>query len=167
MQTRIAPAQKSWLIRRPKTMIQRGSTQLMTYKKTTSLVLLSFLLTIAALPATAGDSNSSPVPAPPKTTVNEVKELIQGTEIVDPYRWLEDQNSPDTRAWIDAQNAYTDSLISKIAGRDALKQQLTALIKIDTMSAPGVRNGRYFIYKRAADQDQSAIYVRKGIDGKD
>ena len=59
------------------------------------------------------------VAAPPKTTVTEVKETVQGTEIVDPYRWLEDQNSPETRAWIDAQNAYTD-ILSKLPGREAI-----------------------------------------------
>jgi prolyl oligopeptidase len=141
----------------------------MTHKKIAFLVLLSFLLALAALPAPAAGSHdgASPIAAPPKTTVNEVKEMVQGTEIVDPYRWLEDQNSPETRAWIDAQNAYTDSLISKIAGREALRQQLSALIKIDTMTAPLVRNNRYFFSKRSADQDQSSLFVRKGLDGQD
>ncbi len=66
------------------------------------------------------------MPAPPKTAVNEVKETVQGTEIVDPYRWLEDQNSPETRAWIDAQNAYSDGMLSKLPGREALRQQVSA-----------------------------------------
>jgi prolyl oligopeptidase len=107
------------------------------------------------------------LPAPPKTTVNEVKETLYGTEIVDRYRWLEDQNSPQTRAWIDEQNAYTDSLISRFPGREAVRRQVSAFIRIDTMSAPLVRGGRYFISKRSADQDQSSEYVRNGIDGKD
>jgi prolyl oligopeptidase len=141
----------------------------MTHKKIAFMLLLSFLLALATLPAPAADSHdaASPIAAPPKTTVNDVKEMVQGTEIVDPYRWLEDQNSPETRAWIDAQNAYTDSLISKVGGRDALRQQLSALIKIDTMSAPLVTNNRYFFSKRGADQDQSSLYVRKGLDGQD
>lgn len=141
----------------------------MTHKKTTFLLLLSILLALAALPAAAGDSHdgASPLAAPPKTTVNEVKEMVQGTEIVDPYRWLEDQNSAETRAWIDAENAYTDSLISKIAGRDALRQQLSALIKIDNMTSPLVTNNRYFFSKRSAGQDQNSLYVRKGLDGPD
>src|SRR4029077_12530849 len=118
---------------------------------------LSFLLTLAAgaavispftpTPGVNGapeDPNAAAIAAPPKTAVNEVKEMVQGTEIVDPYRWLEEQNSPETRAWIDAQNAYTDSMIAKFAGRDAVRQQVSALIKIDTMSAPVVTNNRYF-----------------------
>jgi prolyl oligopeptidase len=141
----------------------------MKHKKIAFLLLLSFLLSLVALPTMAADSHdgASPIAAPPKTTVNEVKEMVQGTEIVDPYRWLEDQNSPETRAWIDAQNAYTDSLISKIGGREALRQQLSALIKIDNMTAPLVRSNRYFFSKRQAEQDQSSLFMRQGVDGKD
>ena len=155
----------------------------MTRKNLSLLLLLSLLPSFvpaaanaallqpeASATATGGDKANgavSAVPAPPMTTVNEVKEMLYGREIVDPYRWLEDQTSPETRAWIDAQNAYSDSLISKFPGRDAVRQQVSALIRIDTMSAPFVRGGRYFIAKRSADQDQSAEYVRNGIDGKD
>ncbi|HET9365432.1 MAG TPA: prolyl oligopeptidase family serine peptidase, partial [Candidatus Angelobacter sp.] len=144
----------------------------MTPRKITLLSLLSLLLllfpltvSIAAL-GNPHDGNSA-IAAPPKTAVHEVKELVQGTEIVDPYRWLEDQNSPETRAWIDEENAYTDSLISKIAGREELQRQVSALIKIDTMTAPQVRNNRYFFSKRRADQDQSSLYMRKGLSGQD
>jgi prolyl oligopeptidase len=150
----------------------------MTRKNLSLLLTLSFLLSLATafaahavplapLPGDNTSSTASDVPAPPKTTVNEVKDMLYGTEIVDPYRWLEDQDSPETRAWINAQNAYSDSLIAKFPGRDALRQQVSALIRIDTMSAPSVRGGRYFLSKRSADQDQAAQYVRNGIDGKD
>lgn len=107
------------------------------------------------------------IPAPPKTAKVEVKEVVQGVEIADPYRWLEDQNSPETRAWIQAQNAYTDSIIPKLPGREALKEKVAAFVKIDFMSAPVVRNGRYFLFKRRADQDQAVLYMRQGLEGKD
>ena len=90
----------------------------MTSKKL-SFVLLSFCLSLAAfavafnplllLVAENPHNPASGLPAPPKSAVHEVREMLYGTEIVDPYRWLEDQNSPETRAWIDAENAYTDS----------------------------------------------------------
>ena len=96
---------------------------------------------------------------PPKTEVNEVKEDFHGVEIVDPYRWLEDQNSPETRKWIGAENAYTDSLISKISGTDELARKVGALLKVETMSPPVMRNGRYFFTRRRADQDQSSLYA--------
>ena len=138
-------------------------------KKISLLLLLSFLLALAAAAAVVADPRdaSSAVAAPPKTAVNEVKETVQGTEIIDPYRWLEDQNSPETRAWIDAQNAYSDAMLAKLPGRDALRQQVSALIKIDSMGAPVVMNNRYFFTKRQADQDQSSLFMRAGLTGKD
>jgi prolyl oligopeptidase len=140
----------------------------MTRRKISYLSLFSLLLALAVgAIAFEKHDGASPMPAPPKTAVNEVKEMVQGTEIVDPYRWLEDQNSPETRAWIDAQNAYSDGMLSKLPGRDALRQQVSALIKIDSMGAPAVTNNRYFFSKRQADQDQSSLFMRKGLQGKD
>ncbi|HZU31269.1 MAG TPA: S9 family peptidase, partial [Candidatus Angelobacter sp.] len=138
-------------------------------KKIILFVLLSAFVTLAAHTATSGNShNANPaVPAPPKTNVEPVKETINGVEITDPYRWLEDQNSPETRAWINAQNAYTDSLLSKVPGRDVTEKEIAALSKIDAMGAPRVENDRYFFSKRSADQDQASLYMRKGLQGKD
>lgn len=141
-------------------------------RRTLVRVSLSFLLLslatacLAQGPRPSNDAASA-VMGPPKAAVNEVKETINGVEIVDPYRWLEDQNSPETRAWIDAENAYSDSLMARVPGRAELKQKVAALLKIDTMSPPTVRNGRYFFFKRRADQDQSQFFLRQGIDGKD
>src|SRR5215472_6622347 len=132
-------------------------------------VLLSLFLQTALAwqgPRPKTEPTAGPV-APPKAEVNEVKETIQGVEISDPYRWLEDQSSAQTRAWIDAENAYTDSLLNHVPGREALKQQLTSLLKVNAMGAPRVRNGRYFFSKRQADQDQFLLYMRKGLDGPD
>ena len=138
-------------------------------KKISLLLLVSFLIALAAAAAVPGDAHSasSPVAAPPKTTVTEVKETVQGVEIVDSYRWLEDQNSPETRAWIDAQNAYSDGMLAKLPGREAIRQQVSAMIKIDSMGSPVVRNNRYFFTKRKADQDQGSLFTRKGLQGKD
>ena len=132
------------------------------------LLLLSFLLTLAATAAVLENPPAnSPIAAPPKTAVAEVKEMVQGVEIVDSYRWLEDQNSPETRAWIDAQNAYSDGMLAKLPGREAIRQQVSAMIKIDSMGSPVVRNNRYFFSKRKADQDQGSLFTRKGLQGKD
>jgi prolyl oligopeptidase len=137
-----------------------------------ALALISFasssLLTSAALQGPRPSADGSAAPAgPPKTEINLVKETIHGVEISDPYRWLEDQNSPQTRSWINAENAYTDSLLAQIPGRDALRQKVSALLKIEIMNAPMVRNGRYFFSRRQPDQDQSILYMRRGLNGKD
>ncbi|MFQ5636785.1 MAG: prolyl oligopeptidase family protein [bacterium] len=104
---------------------------------------------------------------PPKTRIDNVTETLHGVDIVDPYRWLEDQKSPETREWIDAQNDYTLSLLGDFPGREQLKHRLTELMKIDVINTPSEYNGRYFFTKRAADQDLSIIYMRQGLDGED
>jgi prolyl oligopeptidase len=165
-QNRIAPALKKTGPHRP---IQFNEVLKSMTRKNRSLLLLSFLLAVTAgatLLEKPHDGSSAPA-VPPKTAVNEVKEMVQGTEIIDPYRWLEDQNSPETRTWIDAQNAYTESFMAKLPERAAIRQQVSALIRIDSMGTPIVMNDRYFFSKRNADQDQASLFMRKGFQGKD
>jgi len=122
--------------------------------------LTASLLSIVAVPAQTPK-------APPATRVDNVSETIQGVTITDPYRWLEDQNSPETRAWIEAEDRYTDSTIAKLPGRDQIHQRLEKLLKIDTITPPLERGGRYFFYKRRADQNQPVVFLRDGFKGKD
>lgn len=104
---------------------------------------------------------------PPPTRTDNVREVLHGVEMVDPYRWLEDQNSPQTRAWIEAQNQYTESLLAPLPGRERLRERISRLMQIEFISTPVARNGRYFFYKRLAHQDLSVIYLRRGLKGKD
>jgi len=123
--------------------------------------LMVFLSSLALKPDTAAPN------APPPTHRDEVKEVLHGVEIADPYRWLENQKSPETRAWIEAENAYTRSRLRSLPGREQIAQQLSALMKIETISTPIERNGRYFFSKRLAGQDLFVIYVRKCPKGPD
>ncbi|MBI3735745.1 hypothetical protein HY256_04445, partial [Candidatus Sumerlaeota bacterium] len=130
-----------------------------------SLAFLSALLPIAC---TWPDwKKEYPPVAAPHTRVEAVRETIHGVELTDPYRWLEDQQSPETRAWIDAQNDYTRKMLASFKGREAIKKRLGELMKIDTMSAPIARGGRYFFSRKLADQDLWVIVMREGLDGKD
>ena len=104
---------------------------------------------------------------PPKTPRDNVRELLHGVELVDPYRWLEDQQSPETRAWIDAQNVYSHPILGSLPGRQQRKQRLTELMKIDVTGMPRERNGRYFFSKRLAHQELFVIYMRKGLEDDD
>ena len=104
---------------------------------------------------------------PPKTRVDNVKEVIHGVTIVDPYRWLEDQNSSETRAWIEAQHHYTRSILDPLAGRQRLQERLSELMKVEQTGMPQVRKDRYFFSRRLAGQDQAVIYLRQGLKGKD
>src|SRR5438876_11254913 len=70
-------------------------------------------------------------PPPPKTRVDNVTETLHGVTIVDPYRWLEDQDSPETRAWIDEQNRFTQTVSGSLRGRDAIDNRLEHMVRID------------------------------------
>ena len=106
-------------------------------------------------------------PPPPETAKIPVYDTIHGVELVDDYRWLEDQDAPETRAWIEAQNAYTDSFLDQVRGRDIISQELSALMRVETMDAPLIRGGRYFFTKRSPDQDFPVIFMREGVEGQD
>jgi prolyl oligopeptidase len=109
----------------------------------------------------------SQMTAPPVARQDGVKEVIHGVEIEDPYRWLEDQDSPETRSWIDAENAYSHSVLDKLPGRAGIHQRLIELMEHDTISSPSLRGDYYFFYRRAAGQDLWSLYRRKGIKGRD
>jgi prolyl oligopeptidase len=105
---------------------------------------------------------------PPATKTVPVTESLHGVKITDPYRWLEDQNSPATRAWIEAQMRYTEATLGKVPERDRLLHRLGELLKVDAMNNPPlVRNRRYFIEKRRAAENQYVLYVRQGAAGPD
>jgi len=127
------------------------------------IAITLLLLTLAAC-ATA------PQPArvaAPVTEAKPVTETIQGVEITDPYRWLEDQESPATREWINRENAYTDAMLAQLPDKVALAQRIESLLKTDQMSFPVVRGGRYFFTKRPAGQDLFSIYMRESATGPD
>jgi len=130
------------------------------------LWLLPFLLALVVTPSIIRTQETKQL-QPPKTRTDDVKERIAGVEIADPYRWLEDQQSPETRAWINAQNKYTRAYLDIWPGRTALKRRLTELMKVEVINAPAELNGRYFFKRRAADQDQGVLYMRVGPEGKD
>src|SRR4051794_28504407 len=102
-------------------------------------LLLLPLATIAAAPvaplaagtpsAPAVTAPSKPAGPPPTRTV-DFKEVLHGVEIADPYRWLEDQESAETRQWIAAQNAYAHSLLGGLPARGVIRARLQELLAI-------------------------------------
>src|SRR5438552_11954011 len=85
------------------------------------------------------------------------------TVVADPYRWLEDQESKETRAWIEAEHKCTEAALSQIAGRGSISARIEELLHTDTYEAPVERGGRYFYRKRPAGGDLSLLYVRRGL----
>ena len=125
------------------------------------------LLCVSMLTACAGEEPGSSLPQPPPTRAEDIVDVIHGVEVSDPYRWLEDQELPETRAWIDTQNRHTDAVLHQLPGRDALRTTATRVLERDVIGLPVERGGRYFFGKRRADQDLEVLYVRKGVHGED
>ena len=121
----------------------------------------------ALFAAAAGAQQGITVPPPPPTEVREVVDTLHGVDVPDPYRWLEDQEAPETRAWIDAQNAYTDTVLGALPGRDRLRRVAAAVLEREAVGLPNERGGRYFYSRRGADQDLAVLYVREGLDGEE
>ncbi len=129
--------------------------------------ILARLAWVAILGAGILWARDAALKAPPKTRTENVREVLHGVEVVDPYRWLEDRTSPETQTWIDAQNDYTHSVLGSLRGRRQLSARLGELLKIDTVSMPVERNGRYFFTKRLANQELPILYMRQGLKGPD
>jgi prolyl oligopeptidase len=86
---------------------------------------------------------ASAAQVPPPTAVREVTDVVHGTTIVDPYRWLEDQDSPETRTWIDRQNQYARAVLDPLPGRAELRGRLSDFVKIAETGWPIVRGDHY------------------------
>jgi prolyl oligopeptidase len=125
-------------------------------------------LSVASLPFLSQTAVArAQTPKSPPTRQDNFREQIHGVEIIDPYRWLEDQDSPGTRQWIDAQNKYTHSMLDSLPSRPMIQKRLTELLRIDSVGAPFERGGRYFLFKKRAEDDLWILYVRKGLKGAD
>ncbi len=85
----------------------------------------------------------------------------------DPYHWLEDPGSPETKSWLASENAYSSHHFAQLAGRESLAGRLGELMQIDLTSTPIEREGRYFFSKKAANEDLWSVYYRDGIDSED
>jgi len=101
----------------------------------------------------------------PETRKSDQIDDYFGVKVPDPYRWLEDENSAETKAWVEAENKVTFAYLDKIAYREKLKARLTQLINYPRISAPFHRGDTYFFTKNDGLQNQSVYYVQKGLDG--
>lgn len=103
----------------------------------------------------------------PVSTVEPVTEMLHGVEFTDPYRWLEEQNSPRTREWIAEQMRYSRAYLENIVGREQIENRIREFLAIETYDSLQKAGGRYFFRKRLADQEQACIYMREAPDGGD
>ena len=107
----------------------------------------------------------APLVYPPSRTVDQVDDY-HGTPVADPYRWLEDPDAPETRAWVEAQNEVTFGFLDRIPEREGLRQRLTELWDYAKAWAPVKRGGRYFQLRNSGLQNQDVLYVLEALDGE-
>ena len=121
-------------------------------------VLLTGMLLGGAAPAASSQTLSYP-PARKSDVVDD----YHGTRVPDPYRWLEDSDSPETRAWIEAENQITASYLAQIPERATIRQRLTQLWNYPKYGAPFHKAGRYFFFKNDGLQNQSVLYKQASL----
>ncbi len=102
---------------------------------------------------------------PQTATVDQVDDY-HGTQVADPYRWLEDVDSPATRAWVEAQNKVTSDYLGGIPERDAFVARLTGLWDYARYGAPFREGGRTFYTKNDGLQPQAVLYVQDAPDAE-
>jgi prolyl oligopeptidase len=97
----------------------------------------------------------------PATRTTADADTYFGTRVPDPYRWLEDGQSPEVKSWLAAQNHLARTWLDAMPGRAALEKRYAELLHIDTISAPGRAGDRYFYMKRRATDEKAILYWRQ------
>jgi prolyl oligopeptidase len=95
----------------------------------------------------------------------EQVDVYHGTKVADPYRWLEDDMSPQTAAWVEAQNKVTFPYLEAIPFRERMRARVIELNEYPKYSSPSRRGPYYFFSKNAGTQNQSVLYIQKGFEG--
>jgi prolyl oligopeptidase len=113
----------------------------------------------ALAPAAHAQERLSYPPAPRGT----VTEDYHGTQVADPYRWLEELDAPATRAWVEQEAQLTQQYFAAVPGRQQLRARLTALHSFERMGLPFSEHGRYFYTSNSGHQDQSVLYVTQQL----
>lgn len=126
-------------------------------------ILLQMLITAFAM-SLAGEEKALKAPY---TKAQDIVENLHGTAVADPYRWLEDQEHPDVRAWIEAQNKHTEAVIGKSPLRAVLKKEMAALSDIEHYETPWLAGDAYIYLKRRPKDDLSIIWKRDRSTGKE
>jgi prolyl oligopeptidase len=99
----------------------------------------------------------------PPTEKMEQVDAYFDTEVEDPYRWLEDDNSEETAEWVKMQNEITFGYLNEIPFRDKLEARLTEIWDYPKVSAPFKEGGRYYLYKNDGLQNQDVVYVKENL----
>ena len=128
---------------------------------------LAFFLVPSLLLASCMTDSKKPTPvtfgAPPVTKSVDISDDYFGTKIADPYRWLEYDTAADVAEWVKSQNNYTNGYLKQIPYRDKIKSRLEKIWNYAKYSSPFKKGDNYFFYKNDGLQNQSVLYIQKGL----
>lgn len=133
---------------------------------TDPMAALLLVCALATVLVPRGAAAGERLPYPPSRTV-DAKDVLHGVTVPDPYRWLEDERSPEVKAWMKAQDELTRKELAKVPERGRLLARLKELAYLDSVSAP-VRRGEYvFLTRRHATKEKSVVYWKVGKAGEE
>ena len=121
----------------------------------------ALLMSLLALPPVAAFAGEFHYPDAPKGS--QVDDY-HGTKVADPYRWLEDADSPETQAWVEAENKLTFGYLRQIPARARIHERVTELWDYEKFGVPHKEGGQYFFSKNTGLQNQSVIYTAPAPD---
>ncbi|MCA6078150.1 prolyl oligopeptidase family serine peptidase [Fulvivirga sedimenti] len=129
--------------------------------------IILFIISCGVLFSCAQESNSEEemtfdYPASKKV---DTVDTYFGTEVPDPYRWLEDDRSDETAGWVDAQNKVTFSYLESIPFRDKVRDRLEQLFNYERVYEPFQRGDYFYFYKNDGLQNQNVLFRKKTLDG--
>jgi len=143
---------------------------------TTTPPLFLFLIIISLLPActnptgnsthTAMEFKNIPVTYPFARKDTTVKDTYFGNTINDPYRWLEDDNSAETKEWVTKQNLVTFGYLEQFSYRGKIKNRLEQIWNFEKFGTPFKKAGKYYFFKNDGLQNQSVLYGQDNLDAK-
>lgn len=102
----------------------------------------------------------------PETAKVDTVDVYFGTQVPDPYRWLENDTSAATAEWVKAQNEVTAEYLSRIPFRDKLLKRMTELADYEKIGTPFKKHGKYYFRKNDGLQNQSVYYVQDSLNGE-
>ena len=117
-------------------------------------IIIAIVLLFILMTQTVGNAMTYPV----TKTVDQV-DIYHGVKVADPYRWLENPDADDTKAWVDAQNKVTFEYLNQLPDRERIQKRLTELWNYEKYGMPFKRGERYFYYKNDGLQNQSVLYA--------
>jgi prolyl oligopeptidase len=133
--------------------------------------LVVFILTVPmitiAKDSPAGDPAPTVAAKPPHARVDSVLDNLHGVKIADPYRWLEDGTTAETKQFVSEEMAYSRSVLDSLPGREKTHARLSELLTIGTINTPQIGGEYYFYTRREGTENQPILYVRKGVNGQD